>query len=314
MSEDKTILERILETLQNGGEGWANANKPFTVDVPKSMVTKVTRVSKDQTVKKLTALKTGTFLDKMFLDCEDKPIGGLPTASNSILTGLPNSGKSLLMDEVALRMSSEGHKVILVLSEEIFRSDSGRFDLESRLKEKAKVLGLDWTKIAQNLFVLDTITNAELRDWSNFVTVYRSLCETEKIEVLLVDSMTLLEDNRGSLKFRLLELSRYNQKYGITSIVINQRAIEEADTLAMAGGIGLSHIVDTVLILDYKRLSSWDGQIKLDTGAKQTEMINFFRILKCRICKCRMNYFQYDITKNGLVCLREPKTEENPKT
>lgn len=311
MANEQNILEKILEQMKDG-EGWAGANKPFSAPLETKIASKVTKVSPDSKMKELKAIKTGTFLDMMFINANEKPIGGIPIASNSILTGLPNSGKSLLIDEIALRMSNNGYRVALVLSEEIFRAEnSERYDLESRLKEKAKSLQLNWETIAKSLFVIDTVTNAELRDWSNFVTVYRNLAETNGVDVLLIDSMTLLEDVRGQIKYRVLELMRYNQTHGITSILISQRSIEEADTLAIAGGIGLSHIVDTVFILDYKKISSWDGQIKMDIPqAKQGANQNFFRIIKCRLCRFNARYFGYEITKEGFVRLQEPKREE----
>jgi hypothetical protein len=144
--------------------------------------------------------------------------------------------------------------------------------------------------------------NAELRDWHTFVHAYRNLVENEKVEFLLVDSMTLLEDTRGQLKMRVLELMRYNQIHGITAILINQRGIDEADGLNTAGGIALTHIVDIVMELDFKKPSSWDSQLKLDIpDAKQGQMVNFFRILKCRVCRYNASYINYEISKDGFV-------------
>jgi len=249
--------------------------------------------------------KTYTFLDKMFLNVIGVSLDGLPFASNAILTGLPNSGKTLLVMEVALRVAESGKKVAYVTSEKIFRVDNARYDLESQMREMAGTLNLDWLKIVDNLFVIDTVKFAKLRDWTNFISTYRSLVELKKIDLVLIDSMTLLEEARGALKYRVLELMRYNQTHGLTSIMINQRAIEEADTLAMAGGIALSYAVDVVMALDYKKVSSWDAQIKLDTGAKQSETVNFFRVLKCSLSKFDAHYKAYEITQQGQVKLKD---------
>jgi KaiC/GvpD/RAD55 family RecA-like ATPase len=249
--------------------------------------------------------KTYTFLDKMFLNVIGVSLDGLPFGSNAILTGLPNSGKTLLVMEVALRVAENGKKVAYVTSEKIFRVDNARYDLESQMREMAGILNLDWLKIVDNLFVIDTVKFAELRDWTNFISTYRTLVELKKIDIVLIDSMTLLEEARGALKYRVLELMRYNQTHGLTSIMINQRAIEEADTLAMAGGIALSYAVDVVMALDYKKVSSWDAQIKQDTGAKQSEVLNFFRILKCSLSKFDAHYKAYEITQQGQVKLKD---------
>ena len=309
MSADPDALIKAMQKMIDESKTDEVSN-PFTQEPKAGNV--IRPATDDMKFKDLKGIETGTFLDRMFLDGEDKPINGIPFGSNSILTGLPNSGKSLLLEEIALRLAAQEdgveprHKVCYVLSEEMWRTEGARFDLENRMRNKARQLNLDWSIISKNLYVLDTVTHAELRDWFNFISTLRNLVETEKIDILLIDSMTLLEDNRGSLKFRVLELIRYCQTHGLTSILINQRAVEESDSLAMAGGIALSHIVDTVFILDYKKISSWDSQLKTDIPtAKQGQVLNFFRILKCRICRSDGHYFGYEITKDGLVKLIE---------
>jgi len=249
---------------------------------------------------------TFTFLDGIF-----EGIKGVPANSNTILTGLPSSGKSLFCMEVALRVASSGANVCYVTSEEIFKSEAGRYSIESRMLERAKIMGLSIENIKQHLFILDTVKHTELREWINFVGEYRRLVNNKKITLLIVDSITMLEDNRAQMKNRLLNLSRYNQTHGVTSIMINQRSVEEADNLAMAGGIALSHIVDTVMVMDYKKVSSWDGQLKLDIpDAKQGQQVNFIRILKSRLCKFDGRYFAYEITKDGLIKVRKVDSKE----
>ena len=240
---------------------------------------------------------TNTLLDNKFED-----IQGIPVNSNILLTGLPSSGKSLLCMQIALQMASNGVPTCYVTSEEIFKSEAGRYSLEARMFEKAKIMGCSIENIKQNLFIIDTVKHTELREWVNFVGEYRRLVANQKIQMLIIDSITMLEDNRTQMKNRLLDLTRFNQTHGVTSIMINQRAVEEADNLAMAGGIALSHIVDIVMVMDYKKVSSWDGALKQDIpSAKQGQEIKFFRILKCRLCKFDAKYFAYEITKDGLV-------------
>jgi KaiC/GvpD/RAD55 family RecA-like ATPase len=311
----KAIAEAVKLVLANATQNeWASVNAPFAQKMEQAKSQKVVKPTVgEENKKELSPFKTFSFLDMMFLDSNDKPIEGIPFGSNSILTGLPNSGKSLLIEEIALRVADSGKKVCFVTSEEAWKTETPRFDLESRFRERAKILGLNWENISKNLSVIDTVMFAELREWNAFVSTYRSLAEGEGIDLLLVDSMTLLEDVRGQIKYRVLELMRYNQIHGITSILVNQRAIEESDTLAMAGGISISHIVDAVFVLDYKKISSWDGTIKMDVpSAKQGAILNFFRILKCRLCRFNAHYLGYEITKDGFVKLI-PKETSEPK-
>lgn len=308
--EDR-MAKKIIEALKSGTEDWEQAVQPMNAEITaiekQSLEKLVVKPSLDEKIKDLKGFKTGTFLDTMFLDSNGNQIDGVPFGSNCVLTGLPNTGKSLLVEEVVLNIANNGNKVCFVTSEELFATETKRMDLENRMKEKAKIVGLDWKKIHENLFVLDAVADAELRSWHTFAKTYRTLVENNGIEFLVVDSLTLLEDSRGQLKYRLLELIKYGQRKGITSILINQRSKEEVDNFAMAGGISLSHIADVVFILDVKKVWSGDPQMKLDMGVKQGEIVNFFRILKCRLSRFKANYFQYEITVDGFVRLIQPQ-------
>lgn len=293
----KDMLKRILDNAQN------SLDTQSFVETQKlnSYVTIPSNWTQYKPLKQLVGLKTDTFLDNKFFDETGKSINGIPFGTSTIITGLPNSGKSVFMEELALRLAYKGIKVCYAITEEIFASDGKRYDLQTRLIKKANVLKLDWCIIANNLFVLDAVAHPELRDWRVFVASYKGLVEDEKVSTLLIDSMTLLEDSRGQVKYRVLELVRYNQLHDITSFMITQRAVEEADNMALAGGIALSYSVDSVIALDYKKLSSWDAQLKQDTNCKQGDTINFMHILKCRVCRFDSHYFQYIINNDGVI-------------
>jgi len=290
----KEMMENLAEALKPQDQ-FALASEPFSTEEPQHdkyerLIIKPNK--KEEVKKELKAFTTG-----------------IPFGSNCLLTGLPNSGKSLLLEQIALQTASNGKRVCYITSEEAFHVEAPRFDLEARLKERAGILGLEWDKIAENLFVMDLVTFAELRDWYALASTFRVLVEKEKIDLVLIDSLTMCEDSRGQIKYRLGELVKYCQPRGLTSIMINQRASDSTDSFSMAGNIGISHIADIVMILDYKRLSSWDKAIKLDTGGKQTEVVYFFRILKNRMSRYKANYFRYYISPEGLVKL-QPKVDE----
>jgi KaiC/GvpD/RAD55 family RecA-like ATPase len=290
----KEALARILQQAQNSTDIQAFKET-------QKLNTYVIKPSVSIGSKKLESIRTNTLLDDKFFDAEGKSIGGLPCGTSTIITGLPNSGKSIYMEELALRLCHSGFKVCYAITEEIFKTDGKRYDLQTRLKEKASILKVDWDRVMENLFVLDSVTYPELRDWATFVASYKGLVEDKGVSMLLVDSMTLLEDSRGQVKFRVLELVRYNQLKNVTSIMITQRSVDESDNMAMAGGISLGYSVDIVLVLDYKKAWSGDTQLKLDTNCKQGDVINFMRILKCRVCRYDAHYFGYKISLDGLV-------------
>lgn len=292
----KDALQRILNQAQNSTDAQAfkETQKLNTYVIKPSE-------SFQYGNKQIESIRTNTLLDDKFLDKDGKSINGLPYGTSTILTGLPNSGKSIFMEELALRLCNSGFKVCYAITEEIFKTDGKRYDLQTRLKEKALLLKVDWNRVMENLFVLDSVTYPELRDWATFVASYKGLVEDKGCSILLVDSMTLLEDSRGQVKFRVLELVRYNQLKNVTSLMITQRSVDESDNMAMAGGISLGYSVDIVMVLDYKKVSSWDSQMKTDMNCKQSDLVNFMRILKCRVCRYDAHYFGYTISSDGLV-------------
>jgi len=301
------MARKIAKVLATGTDEWEKAVTPMKADITeenKADLEKLVTYPKPsvEATKKLESFKTDTFLDEMYLNIEGEQINGVPDGIQIGVTGLPSSGKSILIEELAVRKSSQGIKVLLVTSEDLFESKSGRMDLQARLKQKADILGIDWDKQIEqpkNLIVLDTYEKADLRRWTDFAKAYRYVIEKHGVKLVLVDSVTLLETYRGALKNRLQELCRYNQKNGITGIYVNQRATEDWDTRAMAGGIGIGHILDSTVIIDYGR--TYHGDVNKDLGTKRGTQVQFVRVLGCRLCGYDGQRKHLAITKDGFL-------------
>jgi len=155
--------------------------------------------------------------------------------------------------------------------------------------------------------VLDTVLYPELRDWSTFAETYRYVVEKEKIELAIIDSVTVLEAYRGALKYRVMELARYNQTRGVTGLYVNQRSAERWDSYDMAGGIGLAHNLDGTIIVDYGRVYWQDQQVDLD--ANRGQFVRITRVLDCRMCNFERRRIQVDITPEGFLRALEPIPE-----
>ncbi|UCH31930.1 MAG: hypothetical protein JSV05_00570 [Candidatus Bathyarchaeota archaeon] len=305
-----TIVKAMAKTLANAmkearepADEWELATKPMTSEIErkeKALSSLVLQPSDATEAKKtLIALPTGTFIDKLFFLPEGKPLGGLPIVGQFALTGLPGAGKSILAEEIAVNVSSEEKKVLYVTAEDTWQSPTPRFDLQSRMKQKADFLKRSWNRIQQNLYVLDTVMFPELREWNNFAETYRYVVEKENIDLAIIDSVTVLESYRGALKYRVMELARHNQMKGVTCIYVNQRSRESWDTYEMAGGIGLAHNLDGTIIVDYGRVYWQDQQSDLEV--KRGEFVRIARVLDCRMCNFERNRIRVDITKEGLV-------------
>jgi KaiC/GvpD/RAD55 family RecA-like ATPase len=309
----KTIAE-AMKTAQTPADEWELATKPMATKIERKeekLSSLVLRPDAAPEAKKpLLGFPTGTFIDNFFLTPEGKSLNGVPICGQFAITGLPGAGKSIIVEEIAVKVAASGRKVLFATAEDTWKSATPRFDLQSRLKQKADILGLDWNKIRENLFVLDTVAYPELRDWNTFAETYRYVAEKEKIELGIVDSVTVLEAYRGALKYRVMELARYNQVNGITALYVNQRSSEVWDSYDMAGGIGLAHNFDGTIIVDYGRVYWQDQQI--DLAVSRGDFIRISRVLDCRMSNFERRRIKIDITPDGFLRALEPipKTEE----
>jgi len=309
----KTIAD-AMKTAQTPPDEWELATKPMATKIERkeeklsSLV--LTPDAAPEAKKHLLGFPTGTFIDNFFLTPEGKSLNGVPICGQFAITGLPGAGKSIIVEEIAVRVAASGRKVLFATAEDTWKSATPRFDLQSRLKQKADILGLDWNKIRENLFVLDTVAYPELRDWNTFAETYRYVAEKEKIELALIDSVTVLEAYRGALKYRVMELARYNQVNGITALYVNQRSAEVWDSYDMAGGIGLAHNLDGTILIDYGRVYWQDQQV--DLALSRGEFVRISRVLDCRMCNFERRRIRIDITPDGFLKALEsiPKTEE----
>lgn len=313
--EVERIMKAMAKTLAEAVKGarapadeWELATKPMKTEIERKeekLSSLVLRPDEAPEAKKpLVGLPTGTFIDQLFLAPQGETLNGVPICGQFAITGLPGAGKSILVEEIAVKVAAAGKKTLYATAEDTWKSATPRFDLQSRLKQKADILGLDWKKIRKNLYVLDTVVYPDLRDWSTFAETYRYVVEKEKIELVIIDSVTVLEAYRGALKYRVMELARYNQLHGVTGLYVNQRSAERWDSYDMAGGIGLAHNLDGTIIVDYGRIY-WEDQ-KVDLEANRGEFVRIARVLDCRMCNFERRRIRIDITPEGFIQALEP--------
>jgi len=299
----RTLAEAV-KSARTPADEWELAVKPMQTEIDrkeeKRLSTLVLRPDEATEAKKpLVGFPTGTFLDDMFLTPEGKSLNGLPVVGQFAITGLPGAGKSILVEEIGVRVAASGRKVLYATAEDTWKSATPRFDLQSRMKQKAEILGSNWKKVIDNLFVLDTVAFPDLRDWNTFAETYRYVVEQEQTELAIIDSVTVLESYRGALKYRVMELARYNQLQGVTGLYVNQRSAELWDTYEMAGGIGLAHNLDGTILVDYGRIYWQDQQTDLE--AKRGEFVRIARVLDCRMSNFERRRLRIDITQDGFI-------------
>lgn len=297
---EKEMTNRIFKALK-GNDEQEQALKPMiTNTLPESKLEGyISSPSENPQSKPIEKIATETLLDELFYNENHQTLGGIPFGSQFGVLGLADSGKSILVQEIALKLSHKGKHILFITSEDIWNISSPRLDLESRCKQKAEILGLEWNKIRENLTVMDTITHSELRSWSTFAETYRYICETRKIDFVIIDSITLLETYRGALKYRLLELIRYNQIHGITALYVCQRSMDEWDSYKIAGGMGIAHNLDGTIVVDFGK--AWNSQVKYDLNVKQGTFVRIIRIFGNRLGDFDRRYHEVEITNNGFL-------------
>lgn len=308
----KTIAENI-KTAQAPADEWELATKPMTTKIERKneLENFILRPDKAPDAKKpLIGFPTGTFIDNLFLTLEGKPLNGVPICGQFAIAGLPSAEKSILVEEIALRVSVSGRKVLFATAEDTWKSVTPRFDLQSRLKHKADILGLDWNTIRENLFVLDTVAFPELRDWNTFAETYRYVAEKEKLDLAIIDSVAFLGAYRDTLKYRVMELARYNQVHGITAFYVNQQSFEVWGSHDLAGEISLTHNLDGTIIIDYGRVYRKDKQV--DLTLNKEEFVRILRVLDCRMCNFERRKIRVEITPDVFLRVIEaiPKIGE----
>ena len=305
-------LSSVMSRAPTPADEWQLAKKPMEVEIEeergKQLMGLLIKPDErpEEAAKELLPFPTETLLDELFLTHDAKPLGGIPLGAQIAITGLPGSGKSILVEEIAIRAANSGKNILFVTAEDTWKAPTPRYDLQARLVKKAELLGLSWGEIAKHLFVMDTVACPELRDWTTFAETYRYIAEKENIELAIFDSVTVLETYRGALKYRVMELCRFNQLHGITALYVNQRSTESWDGYDMAGGIGLAHNLDATVIVDYGRVYWFDQQ--QDLGLKRGEFVRIVRVLDCRLCNFDRRRILVEITPDGF--LRAVKKEE----
>ena len=314
-SEVEKVMKAMAKTLAEAMKGareptdeWELATKPMKTEIERKeekLSAFILRPDVAPEAKKpLIGLPTSTFVDQLFLTPEGETLNGVPICGQFAITGLPGAGKSILVEEIGVKVAAAGRKTLFATAEDTWKSATPRFDLQSRMKQKSDILKLNWETVKDNLYVLDTVMYPELREWTTFAETYRYIVEKERIELAIIDSVTVLEAYRGALKYRVMELARYNQLHGVTGLYVNQRSVEKWDSYDMAGGIGLAHNLDGTIIIDYGRVYWQDQQVDLE--ANRGEFVRVARILDCRMCNFERRRIRIDITPQGFVQALEP--------
>ncbi|RLF59552.1 MAG: KaiC domain-containing protein [Thermoplasmata archaeon] len=260
-------------------------------------------------IPKLIGLPTGVKgLDDLFFIAKIEngkvkkiPLGGYPSYGVIHITGVSDTGKSLMAEQFAIKQASLGKKVCFITVE------SPSPFLAAGLKNRAHAMGINWESIEKNIVLIDAASHHELRE--EIPTLLDTLAYAIKsynIKATIIDSITgLYEAREMQARSVVRRLFNFMKKWYQTAIFVSQkRSSHEEFSAEAAGGYAISHIVDCTIVLSKEIVMSRFAQsiYKKPLGS----MVRLFRIDGCRLCGHDTKTRILEITDLGLVEVGAP--------
>lgn len=257
----------------------------------------------------IKGLKTGVEgLDELFFITKmvkgkpvKKPLGGYPEYAVINLTGISDTGKSLMAEQFSVAQANLGNPICYVTLE------SPAPFVAASFKQRAAAMGVDYKKIEDKIFLLDGASYSQVRE--DLLTFFNTLAFTIKtygIKCTVVDSITGFYEEREMLARGIVRrLFNFMKKWHQTAIFVSQkRSGHETLTAEAAGGYAVSHIVDCSIVLSKVTVTNkYEEKIY---GKPVGELVRLFRIDGCRLCGHDTSTHIMDITEEGLVVIGPP--------
>ena len=250
-------------------------------------------------------------LDELFftVEVEDgkvikKPLGGIPAYSVFNITGVSDTGKSLMVEQFAVKQASEGRSVAFITVE------SPANFVVTALKLRAAAMGFDFSKFEDNIILIDAASHSKLRE--NIPDLLATLAFVIKnygVKFTIIDSVTGLFEAREMMARTVVRrLFNFMKKWYQTALFVSQkRSGHEELTAEAAGGYAVGHIVDGSMVLAKELIdSSYKAR---QYGAKIGDVVRLFRVDGCRLSGHDIRTHFMEITDTGLVRILGPVGE-----
>jgi len=260
---------------------------------------------------KLFGIPTGTKLDELFFKVEregekyvKKPLGGIPHLAVINITGVPDTGKSLLAEQFAITQASNGYRVLYVTVE------SPAHFLYTAMKQRSEAMGVDFSKVESNTFVIDASESDELRENPKaLMETMNYAIKEKKITNTIIDSITGLYEHKEVMARQIVrQFYNFMKKRRQTGIFVSQkRSAQASETAEAAGGLAVAHIVDGTIVLDKNLIESrWDVNLY---GLPLGSVLRTIRIDGCRIAPHDSRTWIFEITEIGTIEIIAPLDE-----
>jgi len=230
-----------------------------------------------------------------------KPLGGIPAYSVFNITGVSDTGKSLMVEQFSVEQARKGHKVAFITVE-----SPANFVIAS-IKLRATAMGYNFEEFEDNIILIDAASHSILRE--NIPDLLATLAyaiKTYHIKFTIIDSVTGLFENREMLARGIVRrLFNFMKKWYQTALFVSQkRSGHEELTAEAAGGYAVGHIVDGTMVLAKELIdTSFKARLyKREVG----DIVRLFRIDGCRMAGHDTKTHYLEITDTGLVRILGP--------
>ncbi|WPM31546.1 KaiC domain-containing protein [Hydrogenobacter sp. T-2] len=258
---------------------------------------------------KLYGVPTGVeSLDELFFtsDIQEgkpvrKPLGGIPAYSVTNITGVSDTGKSLMAEQYTVMQASRGEPVAFITVE-----SPAHFTITG-IRERAKAMGIDFESIQDRIILIDAASHGRLREnIPDLLATLAHVIKTYKVRHTVIDSITgLYEAREMQARVVVRQLFNFMKRWYQTALFISQkRSGHEELTAEAAGGYAISHIVDCSMVLS-KDIILTQAQSRL-YKKPIGEIVRLFRIDGCRMCGHDTRTHYMEITELGLVRIGPP--------
>ncbi|WP_456400079.1 KaiC domain-containing protein [Persephonella sp.] len=247
-------------------------------------------------------------LDDLFfvVEVEDgkvvkKSLGGIPAYSVFNITGVSDTGKSLMVEQFTVEQARKGNKVAFITVE-----SPANFVIAS-IKLRAAAMGYNFDEFEDNIILIDAASHSTLREnIPDLLSTLAYAIKTYHIKFTVIDSVTGLFENKEMMARGVVRrIFNFMKKWYQTALFVSQkRSGHEELTAEAAGGYAVGHIVDGTMVLAKELIdTSYKAKMyKREIG----EIVRLFRIDGCRMSGHDTKTHFMEITETGLVRILDP--------
>ncbi len=233
-----------------------------------------------------------------------RPLGGIPRYAVLQVTGVADTGKSLLVEQYAVTRAAAGETVAFVTTE------SPAPFTTLGLRVRAAALGLDWPAVEQRIVLIDAASHPLLvRDLQVLLETLAYAVRTHRVRHTVIDSLTGLFEAREMLARDVVRplFDRLKRSRQTALLVSQKRSGHEALTAEAAGGYAVAHILDGSLVLaKHPVLSPQAARLyRVPLG----ETVRLFRIDGCRLAGHDTRTHLCEIGPDGILRIGPPLAE-----